>query len=41
MPMFLDAINDESEYTIDDRKFYSQSYQIKVMGYIIRKRIIK
>jgi hypothetical protein len=41
MPMFLDAINDESEYTIDDRKFYSQSYQIKVMGYIIRKEDYK
>lgn len=37
MPMEIENINDESEYTIDDRKFYSQSYQIKVMGYIIRK----
>ena len=37
MPMVLDSVNDESEYVINDRKFYSQSYKIKVMGYIIRK----
>lgn len=41
MPMFLDSINDESEYTIDDRKFYSQTYSIKVLGYIIRKEDYK
>lgn len=37
MPMMIDSINDESEYTVDDRKFYSQTYKIKVLGYIIRK----
>lgn len=37
MPMTLENITDESEYTIDDRKYYSQSFQIKLMGYIIRK----
>ena len=37
MSMTLDDISDESEYTIDDRKYYSQSYKIKVRGYIIRK----
>lgn len=41
MPMMLDSINDESEYTIDDRKFYSQTYSIKVLGYIIRKEDYK
>ena len=41
MPMFLDGINDESEYTIDDRKFYSQTYIIKLMGYIIREEDMK
>jgi hypothetical protein len=33
--MELNSISDESEYTIDDRKYYSQTYQIKVLGYII------
>lgn len=37
MSMTLDEVSDESEYTIDDRKYYSQSYKIKVRGYIIRK----
>jgi hypothetical protein len=35
MSMILEGINDESEYNIDDRQFYSQSYDIKVMGYIL------
>jgi hypothetical protein len=37
MSMTLDDISDESEYTIDDRKYYSQTFKIKVRGYIIRK----
>lgn len=37
MPMTLEGISDESEYSIDDRQFYSQSYDIKVMGYVIGK----
>lgn len=37
IPMELNSVNDESEYTIDDRKYYSQTFQIKVMAYIIRK----
>lgn len=41
MPMVIENINDESEYSIDDRKYYSQSYQIKLMGYIIRKEDFK
>lgn len=41
MSMTLDDISDESEYTIDDRKYYSQSYKIKVRGYIIRKEDYK
>ena len=36
MPMLLDTIDDESEYTIGDRKYYSQAYRIKLMGYIIQ-----
>lgn len=37
MSMSLDEISDNSEYTIDDRKYYSQTYKIKVRGYIIRE----
>jgi hypothetical protein len=36
MPMTLKEVSDESEYTIDDRKYYSQSYKITVRAYIIR-----
>ena len=35
MPMKLNDISDESEYSIDNRQFYSQSYNIIVMGYIM------
>lgn len=41
MSMTLEDISDESEYTVDDRKYYSQSYKIKVRGYIIRKEDYK
>lgn len=35
MPMTLEGINDESEYKIDDRQFYSQSINIKVLGFLL------
>lgn len=35
IPMTLENIADESQYNINDRQFYSQTYQIKVMGYVI------
>lgn len=35
IPMKLDSISDESDYSINDRRFYSQSYKITVMAYII------
>jgi len=41
MPMVIENITDESEYNINDRKYYSQSYQIKLMGYVIRKEDFK
>lgn len=41
MPMSLEDISDESEYNIDDRKYYAQSFKIKVKGYIIRKEDYK
>lgn len=37
IPMKLTEISDESEYNIDDRRYYSQSYSITVMAYIIPK----
>lgn len=37
MPMTLDGISDKSSYELNDRQFYSQSYTIKVMAYIIRE----
>ena len=41
MSMTLEDISDNSEYSIDDRKYYSQVYKIKVKGYIIRKEDFK
>ena len=41
MSMTLEDVSDESEYTIDDRKYYSQTYKVKVRGYIIRKEDYK
>ena len=41
MSMTLDDVSDESEYAIDDRKYYLQSFKIKVRGYIIRKEDFK
>lgn len=41
MPMELEDISDESEYSIDDRKYYSQNYKIKVMAYIIHEEDFK
>lgn len=41
MPMVIENITDESEYSINDRKYYAQSYQIKLMAYIIRKEDFK
>lgn len=37
MSMKLESISDDSEYSIEDRKYYAQSYKITVNGYIIRK----
>ena len=35
MPMVLESISDESEYKIDDRQFYSQTFNVKVMAFLI------
>ena len=41
MSMTLEDVLDNSEYSIDDRKYYSQTYKVKVRGYIIRKEDYK
>lgn len=41
IPMTLESINDESEYNIDDRQFFSQTYIIRVMAYIITENDMK
>lgn len=35
LPMKLENISDESEYSMDDRQFFSQSFEIRVMAYVI------
>ncbi len=37
IPMKLENISDESEYSMDDRQYFSQSYEIRVMAYIINE----
>ena len=41
MPMTLESISDESEYAIDDWKYYSQTFDVKVKGYIFRREDFK
>lgn len=41
MMMTLNAINDESEYAIDDRKYYAQAFQIKIAAYLIEENDFK
>ena len=35
MPMKLNNISDDSDYTADDRQYFSQTYEITLSGYII------
>lgn len=41
MPIILDNFNDESEYNISDRQFFSQSFNVTVKGYILREEDFK
>lgn len=41
MPLTLENINDESEYSLDDRKYYSQSFHLKLKAYIIQEQDFK
>ena len=37
LPMTLEEVNDETEYSIENRKFFVQSIVIKVMAHIVRQ----
>lgn len=39
--IILSNISDDSEYQIDDRQYYSQTYDLTVRGYLIRKEDYK
>lgn len=41
IPMVIDSIDDETSYTIEDRKFFVQSVHIKIMAYIINPEDFK
>lgn len=41
IPMILEEVNDETEYTIENRKFFVQSFVIKAMAYITRREDFK
>lgn len=38
MPMKLKNISDESDYTVDDRQYFAQTYDILLMAYIITEK---
>ena len=41
IPLILDNTSDDSQYNIDDRKFFSQGYTIKALAYIIHESDFK
>lgn len=41
IPMVLEEINDNTEYTVSERKFYNQTVIIKAMAYIIKEEDFK
>lgn len=41
IPMVVESVNDETTYSVDDRKFFMQSAEIKVMAYIINAEDFK
>lgn len=41
IPMVIEDVSDETQYTIEDQKFYVQKVSIKVMAYIIRESDMK
>ena len=38
LPMKLDNVNDDTQYSIEDRKFFIQSFDITILAYIISKK---
>lgn len=41
VPLTIEDISDDSEYSIDDRKYYSQTFKIKCKAYVIREEDYK
>ena len=41
LPMTLEEVSDETAYGVDERKFFIQTYTIKVLAYIIRQEDIE
>lgn len=41
MPLTLESVTDDSEYAIDDRKYYSQTFKFKLKAYIIQEKDFK
>ena len=41
MPLTLETVSDESEYSLDDRKYYSQTFRLKLKAYIIKEEDFK
>ena len=37
MPMTLEDVGDESDYQIDDRKYYAQTYKLKLLAFVINE----
>ena len=37
MPMTLEDVSDESDYQIDDRKYYAQTYKLKLLAFVINE----
>ena len=37
MPMRLINVSDESDYTVDDRQYFAQVFEIKLSGYILKQ----
>lgn len=41
MSFVIETINDESEYNISDRQFFSQTFNVKLKGYLIKEEDFK
>lgn len=41
MPMVVDSVSDETSYSVDERKFFTQTVIMKLIGYVIPEGSIK